>query len=139
MNLSLNIDFDRKKLIEKIQTNRRNHAKQFNKNVSIYREKQRDWLQTQLHKLEKPNPNIERQMNFPAPQHYIKNYDRALAMLQACDDEKIELDHATFSTLVMDDWDGQSINAYPLAINTPLDRTYFPGSGASDSIELLEE
>ncbi len=138
MNLSLSVDFDRLKLIEIIKKNRSSHAKQFNKNVATYRTKQREWLQAQLRKLDDTNPRMERQMSFPAPQHYIKNYERALAMLEASSDEKIHLDHSTFSTLVMDDWDGQGINAYPLAINMPLDSGRYGGM-TEDVIELLKE
>ncbi len=137
MNLRLEVDYNREKLIGVIRKNRRNHAQQFNKNVAIYREKQREWLKDQLKKLDGPRPRIERQMSFPAPQHYIKNYDQALSMLEACDDEKIHLDHQTFSTLVSDDWEGQGINQYPLCINTPLDSGY--GRGAEENIDLLEE
>lgn len=137
MNLSLEVDYNREKLIGVIRKNRANHAKQFNKNVVMYREKQREWLQEQVKRLDKPNPRIERAMNFPAPKHFIKNYDMALAMLEVCDDEKIHLDHSTFQTMVMDDWEGQGINAYPLAINTPLDRGYYNNS--DDEIEMLEE
>ncbi len=120
MNLRLTVQHDRLTLIEVIRINRSKHAKTFNANVALYRAKQRDWLETQRLELTKENPVVERQMNFPAPQHFIKNYDTALRMLECCTDETIELDQATFQSLVMDDWEGGGINAYPLAINSPL-------------------
>lgn len=135
LNLNLNLEMSRLKLIEVVRDNRRKHAVQFNKNVTLYREKQRDWLECQLKQLDKKNPRVERNMNFPAPQHYLSNYDMALKMLSASEDEKIKLDQATYSSLVLDDWASGGINQYPLAINTPLDRTY---SMAADDIVEVE-
>ncbi len=134
LNLNLNLEMSRVKLIEVVEQNRRKHAIQFNKNVSLYREKQRDWLECQLKQLDKKNPRVERAMTFPTPQHYLSNYDMALKMLAASEDEKIKLDQATYSSLVLDDWASGGINQYPLAINSPLDRSY--GSTADDIVEV---
>lgn len=94
---------DKANLLEKIKENRAKHAEAYEQAVVGYRQELVEKLKEML-KDAKAGKNVAGHVGLQAPQHNLRDYDRAIAMLEASLDSELELDQNEFSNYYMDEW-----------------------------------
>ena len=94
---------DKGNLLSKIKENRAKHSEAYEQAVAGYREELVEKLKEML-KDAKAGKDVPGHVGLQAPQHNLKDYDRAIAMLEASLDSELELDQTEFSNYYMDEW-----------------------------------
>jgi hypothetical protein len=102
----------KQKLVEILMANRAKHLTEYNAAVVQFRQAARKLLQDALDAVvpdEAPIGIVEKLKNLyitlEAPQQYLKEYDKALKMLDLSVKDEIEITNSEFSYYVEDDWD----------------------------------
>jgi hypothetical protein len=91
-------------LLEKIKANREGHEKIYKEALAGYLVAARQKLKSLLAKIEEGKV-LNAYVGLTPPSVHLKEYDRAIEMLELSEDEVVELDARTFAQLVQDDWD----------------------------------
>ena len=90
-------------LLEKLRTNRKNHRDLFLRAQEAFRKKVEEVLVARLNAAGK-GQNVNQYLNLIEPVDQTEEYDIAIAMMEMCSDETIELDQRTFQCYVLDKW-----------------------------------
>lgn len=93
----------RDKLIEKLKANKAEHSKVFLIAQDGYREAMIKELDQMLSDARAGN-KIRRAVSMPEPQDHTDDYDRAITMLEMCEDEHLMISAHDFQQFVMDEW-----------------------------------
>lgn len=100
---SLTMNFEVKKLVQILEKNRAQHAKQYEEMCCAYRKKCIEILKDKITKLE-ANQTVSGRTGLEEPFNYLSEYDDALHMLKNTSDTHIELASYQYKQFVMDDW-----------------------------------
>lgn len=98
-----NLKFDKQEVLNKLRANRANQEK-------IFLEAQEGFKEAVIRELElmleaaRKGKAISRYLNLVEPVNQLKDYDRAIAMLEMAIDKEIELDEKQFAQYMQDDW-----------------------------------
>jgi hypothetical protein len=99
------------KLVEILTTNRAKHLAEYNKAVTEFRQAARKILQDALDSVVADDAPIDLKdklkdmyVRLPAPSQFLKEYDKALKMLELSTKDEIELTEDEFSSYIDDDW-----------------------------------
>jgi hypothetical protein len=101
---SLNLKFNVKDLITKIEVNKNKHEEDYNLAVRQYNRELEEELSEKLELL-KDGKKIKPNSSLVQPVQYLSEYNRALDIFNMTTQTEIELDQQTFSQLVRDEWD----------------------------------
>lgn len=97
------LTFPKKDLLERIRTNRAEHRKIFEEALDGYHKMLIEKLD-EMYNDAKANRLIDTRINLVRPTDQTKDYDRAITMLEMCNNEVITLGQVEFSNYVMDEW-----------------------------------
>lgn len=93
-----------KDLLEKINANREQHAKDYRESDAGFKEQAIKALESALEDA-KCNKCVRLTFNdLIRPVSYLKDYDKAIMMLEMCTEKEIEVSSIEFSQYVMDEW-----------------------------------
>lgn len=95
--------FKKAELLEIIRTNRDNHKAIFEEALDGYKKLVIEKLEDSL-KRARNGQKVNLYFNLLEPINQTKDYNRIIKMLEMTVDDIIELDEASFSQYVMDDW-----------------------------------
>lgn len=102
------VKVNRAHLQSKVVQNRENHARTYQRAMSVYREEAIAELKKHLSRAE-AGGKIENCLGLQQPLHYLGEYDRVIAMLDMSVDDEIELTSQEFSQYVLDKWSWQEL------------------------------
>jgi len=97
------INVDKNELIKILKENKDKHEKLYDEAVIGYRAEVCEKLEDALRKAscgEKYITNLE----MSVPQHYLKDYDRIIGMLELATEKEIELNSGEYDQYVNDEW-----------------------------------
>lgn len=98
------VTVDKEQLLDTLRENRERHINSFEEVLEAYRNRAVELLEEHISRIR--NGAVERVVvSLPPPQNYEEEYDRAIAMLEWSQDEKIELNAQDFDRYVRDEWD----------------------------------
>src|SRR3954468_2858379 len=98
-----NLYFNKEQVLERLRENRANHEKIFLEAQEGFKAAVIKELEARLEAARK-GQGISRYLNLAEPVNQLKDYDRAIAMLEMSLDEEIELDEKQFAQYMQDDW-----------------------------------
>lgn len=97
------VRMDKSVLLSKIKENRAKHAKDYEEAVVGYKEQLVAKLKEMLRDAKAGKP-VSGHVGLAPPNNNLRDYDRAIAMLEASLDNELELDQNEFSNYYMDEW-----------------------------------
>jgi hypothetical protein len=97
------LKFSRMELLEQIKANRDQHNKDYEEATSKYKVLLVQEIESLLKQAKEGKP-IEHHIDLVKPVQYLREYDRAIRMLEMTKTEEIELPEVVFAQLVMDEW-----------------------------------
>ena len=103
----LDIKFNVKDLLSKIEVNRTKHEEDYNLAVKQYTRELKEELEKKVSDLES-GLTVEPNSALVKPVEYLTEYDRALDILNMTTQVEVELDQTVFAQLVRDEWDWKS-------------------------------
>lgn len=98
-----NLYFNKTQVLEKLRENRANHEKVFLEAQEGFKTAVIKELEERLEAARAGKP-VSRYLNLVEPVNQLKDYDRAIAMLEMAVDEEVELDEKQFAQYMQDDW-----------------------------------
>lgn len=98
-----NLTYRKKDLLKRLLANRKVHESTYTRAMIQYRKRVITAVSTALRNA-KAGKDIPYQHNLPKPETYVKEYDRAITMLEMTTMAEIKLDADRFKQLVMDEW-----------------------------------
>lgn len=97
------LKYPKEKLLGQIKTNRDAHAREYETAMVKYRVKVIESLNARL-AVAQQNKDVPHSIDVVRPQEYLREYDRAIRMLEMTSASEIDLDAGSFAQLVMDEW-----------------------------------
>lgn len=94
------------KLLDYLESNKKNHIKNYNDAVLNYRKKFEDRCRNEFDKMKNNEnyvPKISENLNPPV--NYIEQYDNAIAMLKMHIGPDIEIDEKDYKKFIKDEWE----------------------------------
>lgn len=105
----MKVSIDRNRLIETLKSNREKHEREYKAAKVGYRATLMTMFADCLKRLEDGHDSEHGDIfSLHKPSHYLKDYDRAIAMFEMAQEESIVLDDEDFQKLVLDDWEWKS-------------------------------
>lgn len=98
-----NLRFDKGFVSQRLKANRENHKKIYDEAVEGYQKKGLAALQEKLEKLQ-TNPIENLYINLHVPSNHLKEYDRAILMVDQSLDVEVELSEEDYSKYIQDNW-----------------------------------
>jgi len=97
------INVDKKELIKKLKTNRKNHVKLFEETQAGYEMDVQDWFTKQLERLE-DGYNFSTMFEGENPESHESDYNRIIGMLEMDTDKEVDLTTAEYTMYIEDKW-----------------------------------
>ena len=97
-----NVKVKKHELMSILGTNRLKHIKEYEESLEEFKQAAIKTLTDTLEDVKDKTTNIS--IHIPAPESYIKEYDRAIRMLELSVEDFIVLEEHEFKTLVQDEW-----------------------------------
>lgn len=101
------VTVDKSKALSKVRENRIQHARLVEEARAGYREKAKIALKEKLAQL-LAGKTVSLSFHLPQPQAFTREYDMAIAMLEAHEEAVVVLKPDEFRRLMMDEWDWMS-------------------------------
>lgn len=99
------VKVSRLELLKKVNDNRAQHKKDYDDAMQKYSKEAVEALEQLLQ--DARSGNIKHSIDTVRPREYLKEYDRAITMLEMSKDEILEISLQDFDQLVMDNWSWQ--------------------------------
>lgn len=99
------VKVSRLELLNKVKENKVQHKKDYDEAMIAYTEQAIQAIETLL--LSARNGNITHCINVVKPKEFLREYDRAITMLEMSKEEILEISSQDFNQFVMDDWQWQ--------------------------------
>jgi hypothetical protein len=100
---------DKKELIDKLQKNRKQHAKDYEETLAEWKKAVAFALKKASKELkESGNTNLQELFNLNKPQSHVSEYDNTIDMLNWEQDDTVELDSREFNNYIQDEWSWRS-------------------------------
>lgn len=93
----------KEELLKKLKENRTEHESDYNEAVTNYKLELVKEL-TKMLKDAKAEKTVNHHINLTSPVQFLKEYDRAIQMLEASVEKEIELSQSEFTQYWMDEW-----------------------------------
>lgn len=91
-------------LLAIVKENRTKHEAEFNAAQEAYKVKAKAALRGQVKNIDQEKPFTLNFKELPEPKQFLKEYDRAIGMLEMSVDEIVELEDDEYDRLVKDQW-----------------------------------
>ena len=102
------VKVDRDKLLTTLQENKAKHVDEYNDAIAEYRKQAEKALRKRAIEIRDGETLRKEIDDLPAPLSFVKDYDRAIAMVEWSTESELELDEHAFRAWVLDEWNWRS-------------------------------
>ena len=99
-----NVIVEKKKLLEALKENREKHQKDYDEALENWAGTARIQLADELDDLKNCPEDASLFFDLPKPESYVKDYDRAIAMVEMDVRDTLEMSEMDFRQFVLDEW-----------------------------------
>lgn len=97
------LEYPKRKILDSLRANREEHIKIVREAQQGYREQFEKLLLSKLEDL-RAGKSVEARINLKVPENHVDDFDRAIEMLEMCNNETLELEEHEFQCYVRNRW-----------------------------------